>query len=242
MMQNLELEQLINQNPKIKEALSTLHSEVSRMEKNKEKAAELLGEILGISPSRPKRWDSNSNASYYKEKFGVFVLDKIITRLHDLDRDKDLEVEARPLKVSRGTLKIMVIQGWLWLIEHSSEEDAKRYKQLREDVTISKCSSGVTIRWKDSCLIETEGDVVVKDVPHTKKNNFKWKSELDEFISNAQDNDKLVCEGLDLSGEQLDYVKNMIDQCQGFFIKVLKTTRIEIIKNLEVWKRIQEMK
>jgi hypothetical protein len=238
MLQASEIEKLINDYPKIKEALAILYAEIARIETNKDKAGKLLAQILGISPDRPKGWQDGSSATYYKPKYGKWVLEEIISKIEGKGKNLDYEISARDFRVSRKTLKMLAVQGWLWLIEHSEPEVGAKYRQLRDELEISLSSNGIVLRWKDSHVVDLGAKVELQEIQHDRNARVKWKSELDDFIANAKDNDKLVCENLDLRADQIEYIKELVQQCPGIFIKNLKTTKIELIKNLVVWNKV----
>ena len=112
--------ELAESNPKIKELLSALHHEASKHVKTAEALEELMLALLGAPISRPKTWSQNSNAPYYKEKFGRHVKRKIERFLKECPKTstRGMFINAREEGMSRVSYTNMLGQGWMWLVDN----------------------------------------------------------------------------------------------------------------------------
>lgn len=231
-MDKLALETILKNNPAVSEALTNLHREIRKASASDIEAAELLAEAIGQPLYKPPTWGHKSNAPYYQEKYAAQIKKSLLKM--DSPAKGDLLLKAREFRVSRKTLRELINQAWRYLIERDSEKD--RWRDLRGQIEVGLAPDGILLRWKNGAKTEIEEEFV----PHVKHQNMEWKTELEEFIVNAEDGKKLVLTEQRLSEDQIEYIKAICEQTPGLFPKTISMTTVEIIKNLSLWKRMNE--
>ena len=237
-MDNSITQKFIDASPAIQTALEILKKEVYRLTKGEDEAKKLLSDLLGLEDSRPKHWSPNSNAAYYKEKYGKLLL-KWLDKL-EANPSKDFLLNTSKIAKSRESILNQISQSWQWLIDNASnQEEANKLVAMRAHLVVRKVPEGVIIMHRKELNLEDllKGHLIPKQVDKTSK----WKEELTEFVEKAEDGKMLDIENLRLEPYDIDWVKNLIDNAQGIFPKKLGATRIMLIKHMELWKKMRDM-
>ncbi len=233
-----ELERLAKNNPKIAEALAVLNGEVGRMERQEESARLLLARLLEAPTLRPKKWSYGANAPYYKKKFALKVKLKLESFLVKLPSETDHRrfiLDASELHMSRVSYHQMFLQGWIWLCEN--DEDKEKWAALRKKVSVSRSPTGIALQRKHDAVIKDAKEMVVEE----KVTRITWKDELETFLQNGVDDQKLVCEDVILEDSDVHYIQSIVDQSDGLFIKKLSNAGFILIMNRVVKKAMQEL-
>lgn len=233
------LKRLLESSPALKTAIEIVQFEVSRLTSDEQKAAELLTELLGLHNVRPSGWSPNSNATYYKKKYG----DLLLSWLDQFKNapDKMFIIETKKIKRSRETIRTMVSQAWDWLISNEKESEKRaELIHLRDSIKIDRHAYGVMFVWRHTAD-ETQ-NFVTKLVKDTRALGIedvkKWKQEVMDFTEKANDGQKYVNDGIILEPFDLDWLQNYIKESQCLFPLKIHTTRIEIVKHTELWKQM----
>lgn len=234
-MDSLVAERLINSSPLLKKALSDATSEIYRLTKTEEEARELFTKALGIGINRPVTWSSTSNAAYYKEKYGKVLL-KWLETLEASGPEKDLLLDSKKLRKSRESLVIQISQSWMWLINNApSEQEAHRLMELKAKILVKRVLEGVILVWKKEI---NPDDIVSKLVNSQVKTSEAWKKELLDFVNVAEDGKLLHVDGIILEPYDIAWIKEFIERTKGLFLKKLGTTSFQIVKHMELWKKM----
>lgn len=229
-------QRLISSSPKLEEALEIVKTEVGRLTKTEEQARELFTQALGIGIKRPVNWSSRSNAAYYNEKFGKILL-KWLTEL-EKQPDKDFLLESRKLHKSRESIVQQISQSWMWLINNAkSQEEADKLTDLRSSIFVKRVMEGVILTRKREINPE---ELLGKFVTAYAIKTSKWKGELLEFIDTATDGQSYVAVNVMLEPYDIAWIKAHIEALQGVFIRKIGTTCLEVVKHMELWKKMQE--
>jgi hypothetical protein len=236
-MDSLVAERLINSSPELKSSLEKVCSEIYRLTRNEEEARELFTQALGIGIQRPVTWSATSNAAYYKEKYGKILL-RWLAELEKSGPGKDLLLNSKMLRKSRESLVIQISQSWMWLINNAkTEEEAHRLMELKGKILVKRVLEGVMLVWKKEI---NPDEIVSKLVNSQIKQAEAWKSELLEFVNTAEDGKLLHIENTRLEPYDIAWIKAFVEGTKGLFLKKLGTTSFQVVKHLELWKKVNQ--
>lgn len=198
-----------------------------------------LMQLFNVEPTVPIGWSKNSGTPYYKEKYGQRV--KAILDVMATDETKDRVIDPVRMKMTRESLKALITQGWLWLIDKHGKEST--YAEMRERIRIRMISDGVKLEWMHQNPIGGESYIGEAQDKHVA--SLKWKVDLIEWIETGIDGSQFEKTGLNLTTEQMEYIRTLIDEVKDsacIVTHVLKSNRICFIKDKQLYEDVKSGK
>lgn len=178
----------------------------------------------------PPDWSPYANAPYYKKKYAInikIILDKMweesVQAEHDKMKCKDWLVEASKFRISVRSLIMRFNQAFLYLVHHMDTPD-RHYKQMREEIVISKEGHSVRFRWKEKVRVSIDA------VPVDDRGTMEWKQELEDFIETAKEGGCLVLKNRALDRDNLMYIQKSLVGIKGFYVLQLETNMVRILR------------
>jgi hypothetical protein len=231
------------------EALKVLSEEVRRIAMRMkrdgnshditERALHLMS-LFNVEPTVPIGWSKNSGTPYYKEKYALRV--KAILDIMITDETKDRIIDPTKMKMTRESIKAMLTQGWLWLIDKHGK--ASVYADMRSRIKICQVSDGIKLVWAH--VIPPDGTMSYTGDEHSKATlHPRWKDELITWIEQGEDGTKFEKSGVTMTPEQLEYIKNLVNECMSsacIIVGSLKTTKVLLIKDKTLYTDSQQGK
>jgi len=224
---NLDINELVLKSPKIREALGVLYAEIGKITKEKATQERLLKEMINISPDRPKGWATNSNACYYKEKFGK-VLAGILAEFVKA-HPRDIFIASKTVKISATSIKFFLNQAWAWLIENDKEK-GPIYKILRTNTSIVPVVGGAKLVWN------VEISPAMLEIIQIKEHGVEWKNAIMDFMEHSEDKEKLELRGLSLDVQQLEWIKKFVSNYRDVFILAISSAELILMRNKDMAK------
>lgn len=235
-----EIERLKKNNPKLAKALEIVNGEVGKMERREENAKALLTRLLESPTMRPRSWSQGSNAPYYKKKYGMHVkkrLENFLLR-HPLETDtRRFLIDASEASMSGVSYHQKILQGWRWLIENDIDKD--KWAALRLKVFVGRKGKVISLCYKHD--EEEEDNIKERSVDKVIVPRMTWKNELETFMAKGEDDQKLIYEDIDLLDTDIEYIKSLVDQSDGLFIKTLDNTGFTLIMNRKVKEEMRNL-
>jgi hypothetical protein len=225
---NLDIKSLIASSPKIRESLAFLYSEVGRLTKSKEEAEKVLQQLLNNSPDRPKGWSMNSNACYYKEKYGKIVshfLDEFVRTY-----PKNIFVASKDVKISRASIKPFINQAWMWLIEHD-EKRGPHYKVLRANCDVIPVTAGIMLEWRD-----VVSPAMVALIRMDTAEGIEWRHKILEFCEMGKDGENLILTGLGLQESDTAWIKTAVADYRDIIILKINFAELTLFRSSQLAK------
>ena len=167
---------------------------------------------------------------------------KAILDIMVLDETKDRVIDPTKMKMTRESIKAMLTQGWLWLIDKHGKDSV--YADMRSRIKICQVSDGIKLVWVHS--IPPDGTMSYTGDEHSKATlHPRWKDELITWIEQGEDGSKFEKSGMTMTPEQLEYIKNLVDECKAsafIIIGSFKSTKILLIKDKGLYNDSQQGK
>jgi len=193
-------------------------------------AVKVITEAAKTDPSllsdlfKPSDWTCGSNVSYYNRKNAELVrgcIDALI-----LEPKKDQKLYLRDFKtLSSKSLYIKCYQGLRFLIERLDKDG--KYKAVRRQIKFRRNFDGIRFIWIDDAIIKSE-PVLSEEAAQT------WKDDFDAFIEVAQDEDKFERGDVQLSKNDIEYIRRSVITLPEFVIFKLEPNKIKIVKKAGV--------
>jgi len=158
----------------------------------------------------PAGWGSRSRAPFYNSKWAeelrphlesLYQVPNPREKPEEINFNKDLELFFGSSNfTSNKSGRIKIHNSWLWLI--NNDDPHKIYRRLRDSCIIKSESGGLAIRWKANIeaarnmvsgrhtLESTPLKASVVDV--IQKKSSKWMADLDDFITNATEDNEIL--------------------------------------------------
>ena len=101
-----------------------------------------------------------------------------------------------------ATLRVRIDQSWQYICKFMDPEGV--YKQLREDCVLNKGENGLIL----SVIDPTKVEVMHADVlSESDLCNTPWKDAVEKFLTEAQDGQKLMLKGLNLTTDDQTWLE-----------------------------------
>lgn len=217
-------------------ALETLDKLTAFLDNNKELfklSSKLEGKdiekIKAIAAKTPENWSPTTNAPYYTEKNGLKVLEIFNKLLEDTDNDMYFDTHSRRINVK--TFCMQFHQGWQWLRERHPDVKIRELAiKLKEEDLIQLRKNGykgVRINFINPSINELLSCATkVGSVNKIRS----WKDDLDKFIDEATDGQKLEVKKLVLSNTDKIYIETVISQVPDFGLLKMTDTMFVVAK------------
>jgi hypothetical protein len=178
-----------------------------------------------IENVRPIYWSKRARAPYYRRRFAEEIK-SVIDRLLDDKRDKIFLYASFPT-LSKNSLYLKIHQAFLFLVEEMDDEKMT-YRNAKDNIAITKESTGILLTWvPNSPALTTAEDA---------KDNLirnEWKNQLDKFLEQAEQGEKLSLTGLHLTQDDLDTLDISLCQLKNFAYK-LSPREIHVLRLKDV--------
>lgn len=186
---------------------------------------------------------------YYNEKYAISTRDILDTLLKN--PSKDILIDSTIIGCTSETLLSRIQQSWSYIIDFLDTPD-KKYVGLRGMIKcIREQNRYVRFSWKFTKpelgtgsptkltaieaprLIDQQyADMVV--AAKKQKLNISWQQQVNNFISDSSVGEILDIKDLRLSEEEMEAVKNLVDQVSfNFVLARLNSGTIKILNNPE---------
>jgi len=219
---------------KLKDAITTLQQAVADSPAAANQLLKVLSNSAKLSPSN---WSLTTNAAYYSPKYGqavALILSKLLERP---TQNLSIDRAAFPGR-SKGTILMLINQGWMWLRDNGTEEDKKKYTELRKQVTLHKTQAGIQLQW-----VKEEGDVITVDALISMSSyedagqvvgRQAWEKGLEDWMETAGENEVFERKRIVITAEKKAWVKMLVESVKGFHIIELEENRVKLIYNTTV--------
>lgn len=175
--------------------------------------------------SRPHTWRGASVASYYKLKYAEWlrpILDAMLSDGHN----KLLLIKDNP-PLNKDSLYLKVNQAFHYILDYLDESG--KYFVLRESTDITKHREngiviGVLISFNESVL-DTGHVAQSIDVD---RNGSTWRNDMEQWLMNSSSGDKFERKSLMLLPEEVESVKELLDNLGDSIIYKVTQTNIII--------------
>lgn len=141
----------------------------------------------------PEKWSTLSNATYYREKFARElkpVLDAMIE-----DRKNRIFRYSSYRSMQPSTLRLRIDQAWRYLSTFLDPDG--KYKALRKEVDLRKGENGIVAWIIEEGVVEPMRADLLSVADDTGKGR-SWRDDLETFLNEAPEGDKLVIKNIDL--------------------------------------------
>jgi len=153
-------------------------------------------------PAKPEGWGSKSAAPFYNSKYAeelrphldqLYIVPNPTEHPDEIFFNKDTELffgTHNFTSLKSGRIKLQ--NSWTWLIDN--DDPYKIYRRLKDCLRIRNEPGGLTIRWTENIskarMLAKEHTLESSPIKSSvvdpiQKKSSKWKSELDDFITNA---------------------------------------------------------
>lgn len=171
-------------------------------------------------------WSKATNVPYYKEHFAREIqpyLDKMI-----VDR-KPLEWQYASFpRMRKSTLYHKIYQAFLWLCD--CDANAPKYVQLKSETEISRAfKTGVRIIFTNQARNDSAAPVEVNENEQPDDRTPRWRSRIDEFLSNGEVGTVLHLTRLHLTDEDVLELNMQLGMLHGVMFRVTRD-EVKIIK------------
>jgi hypothetical protein len=200
--------------------------------------------ILSLYSKTPRigRYSCNAQATYYTEKFALWLKQYLDRMMNDPDKN-DLLFECKTYRLSKNTINIRLLQSWLYLIDFLDPSGI--YAKFRGETRIKKDPEGIRIhRILDPTKLEPT--ITSKFEPKTvapkeRELIVQWKKDLEAFLDSAKEGDskEIDCNltPTDLTWLKEEYFEGMKDT----HVWHVTPKRLWIMRSADLAKKVQEM-
>lgn len=188
-----------------------------------------IEKLKAVAAKTPDNWSPTTNAPYYTEKNGLKVLEIFNKLLEDTDNDMYFDTHSRRINVK--TFCMQFHQGWQWLRERHPDIKIRELAiKLKEEELIQLRKNGykgVRINFLNPTVNELLS--CASKVGSVNKIS-SWKDDLDKFIDEATDGQKLEVKKLILSNTDKIYIETVLSQVPDFGLLKMTDTMFVVAK------------
>ncbi len=188
-----------------------------------------IDRIKAVAAKTPDTWSPTTNAPYYTEKNGLKVLEIFNKLIEDTENDIYFDTHAKRINVK--TFCMQFHQGWQWLRERHPDPKVRELAiklKTEELIQLRKNGyKGVRVNF----LNPTVNELMACATKVGTVNKIRsWKDDLDKFIDEATDGQKLEVKRLMLSQTDKVYIETVLAQVPEFSLLKMNDTSFTVAR------------
>lgn len=152
----------------------------------------------------PTKWSAASNATYFREKYAL-ELQPVLDAMMD-DRKNRIFRYSNYRSMQPSSLRMRIDQAWRYLSTFKDPEG--KYKAFRKEVDIRRGENGIVVTIIEEGVIDPMKADLLSNSDLVKSGD--WKDELDKFLGDAPEGDKLVLRNIDLHEDDRAYLETTL--------------------------------
>jgi hypothetical protein len=179
--------------------------------------------VEALVKKRPIGWSHTSQASYYKQRYALWIKKNIDAMI----ADKKTRVYRYDVwtSLSHNSLYFRINQSVGYLLDNLDPNGI--YKEWKESIDITrKAGIGVIMRYQKAEDVGYDAEVISED---TLKSRPRWMETMDKWLEIPGAKDPFIREGLILTNQQVEQIKMELSGVEGLMISVTNQS-VKILK------------